>query len=472
MSLFRILEVLDRAHHGPYCSVQDWDFNVVPAKLNAKLEKYHLRDVWDRDIPVNLDDDLADTFFKAGWELAAEIGYLCQDTERIIEVSEEELADVVSQAPNRLDLGEGADKIVLRPRRPESPIPVIVATSLGIVVSQDVWIPFVQGMAQYPEIDIVEPPSLASIFGRPVLGGTPYETLAGRIEAQMAMEALWRAGRPGAPSRGVISSTTCFGQLGGYGMPGGYRPRMDLACILAPAELKTTYDCLHKVVHTLNCNGVIYSGVISMPGGYAGPPEAAAVANIASFLLQFYVHLCQYGLAQIMDVRNSGNTGREAEWVMSVVYQALSRNTDLLICGVTDQLAGPCTEMLLQETAVSMLNMVASGVTGVVGPRSAGGKYSDHISPLECKFMGEIAKRANGLSREKACEIAQVLIPKYEDNLMAPPKGKKFADCFALETLKPTEEWQNIYLQVKGELIGLGVPLDLPYSSFVGASDE
>jgi methylamine--corrinoid protein Co-methyltransferase len=174
------------------------------------------------------------------------------------------------------------------------------------------------------------------------------------------------------------------------------------------------------------------------------------------------VHLSQYAIAQIMDVRYAGNTGREANWVMSVVYQALSRNTDLLICGVTDQLAGPCTEMLLYETAVCMLNMAASGVSGVVGPRSAGGKHTDHISPLECKFLGEVAKRSSGLTRKQANDITKVLLPEYESRLADPPKGKKFVDCFDLRTLKPTSEWQEIYLGVKKELIELGVPLSYP----------
>ena len=125
-----------------------------------------------------------------------------------------------------------------------------------------------------------------------------------------------------------------------------------------------------------------------------------------------------------------------------------------------NQVAGPCTEMLLYESAVAMLNVSSSGLSRVDIPRSAGGKYADYLTPLECKFCAEVLKRSAGMSRKQVNEIVKVLIPKYEDKLLRPPKGKSFRECYDLKTLKPTQEWLDIYLKVKGELIELGVPLE------------
>ena len=43
---------------------------------------------------------------------------------------------------------------------------------------------------------------------------------------------------------------------------------------------------------------------------------------------------------------------------------------------------------------------------------------------------------------------------------MDPPKGSELRECYGLKTFKPTQEWLDIYLKVKRELIELGVPLD------------
>jgi len=66
------------------------------------------------------------------------------------------------------------------------------------------------------------------------------------------------------------------------------------------------------------------------------------------------------------------------------------------------------------------------------------------------------------MTRKQANEIVKVLIPKYESMLWNPPIGKSFRDCYDMNTLKPTQEWLNIYLKVKQELIELGVPLEYP----------
>ena len=85
------LRVLDKAHTGPICTVKDWNLKVLPEKVSQKLKDYRLAGTCDTENPINMDDGLADTFFKAGFELALESGLLCTDTERIIKVTEDEI---------------------------------------------------------------------------------------------------------------------------------------------------------------------------------------------------------------------------------------------------------------------------------------------------------------------------------------------------------------------------------------------
>jgi len=460
-SIERVLQILDKAQTGPPSTAKEWGLKLFKT-ISEKLKRYGLEKTCDTENPINTDDELADRFYKAGYELAVELGMFCQDTERIIKVTEEELAEAIRNAPSELVLGKGRDMVVLKSRKPEDELQPLSFSPMGHLVSEDVWVRLVQGIAQQREIDGLRTPVSPTIFGRPALADTPYETMAGRYEAQLAKEALWRAGRPGLCTLSVASSPTAYGHLGGYGVPGGFDPESTLVIILCPGEMTTAYPTLHKVAHVISCGGKMYVGDASMIGGFSGTPEGAALTQIAANLLQFAVHQADCHGGEELDVRYSGSCGREGQWAESVACQAVRRNTRLLNINVVNQLAGPCTEMLLYESAVAMLNVSTSGGAGYLGPRTSGTKYANHITPLECKFCAEVLKAAAVMTRKQANEMVKVLIPKYEADLYNPHIGKSFKDCYDLTTLEPTQEWLDIYLKVKRELIELGVPLEYP----------
>ncbi len=462
MSMERMLKILDRTRNGPLCSSKEWLNKVVPAKISQKLKEHDLRGVFDRENPINTDDSLADEFFKAGFELAVDAGLLCQDTERIVKITEDELKEVIRNAPSQVALGNGRDRVILKHRQPEDNQPPLCGATLQLVVSEDIWVPLMQAVVENRDIDIFEGGSITTIFGHPVLSGTPYETLLGRYMAQLVREALWRAGRPGMPRSGSVSSITEYGQLGGFGIKGGINPDNNFATVLTPGELLVTYMSLHKAAHAINCGAIIFGSISSMIGGYAGSPEGASVAQIAAGLLTHVVYQATRSNVSMYDTRYGGNCGREGQWAVSIIHQAFARNTHLLKTGPMNQVAGPCTEMLLYESAVAMMNVSASGGSGASFPRSGGGKYTDWLTPLECKFCAEVLKKSAGMTRKQVNEIAKVLIPKYEGMLMNPPKGKGTRECYDLEAFKPTQEWLDIYLKVKKELIELGVPLVYP----------
>jgi methylamine--corrinoid protein Co-methyltransferase len=316
-------------------------------------------------------------------------------------------------------------------------------------------------LVEVPEVDLFAGASLDTVFGRQVLSGTPFETLLGRIEAQMTREVLWRAGRPGMCTVGVHSSTTEYGNLGGFGIPGGYDADFNAAVVLQPSEMKTTYASLHKVVQAHNCGAKLLSGSHSYVGGYAGTAEATAICTIASGLLQRAVHWCHFGNEITCDdLRYVGSCGREAQWAVGIALQAVSRNTHSLRNAIITELAGPCTKMLLYEITVGMMNICVSGSCLTTAPRSAGGKYTDYLTPLEVKFCGEVYKACAGMTRAQANEIAKLIIPRYEKELSNPPKGKSVRECFDLKTSQPSPEWLDIYIEVKKELIELGIPLN------------
>jgi methylamine--corrinoid protein Co-methyltransferase len=453
-----LLDILDRSQTGPYCTAREWEAKIFPSKIKEKLKEYGLENTCDRENPVNSDDSLADDFWKAGYELALDLGLYCPNTERIIKFSEDELKYALMSAPSEISLGWGPDQRVIKARRPESQVlPLAALSSLGMEVSEDLFIPLFQSIAQYNIIDILLGGILKTVYGREPKAKTPYETFMGKYEAILIKEVLRRAGRPGMPTFGVEGSPTEYAQLGGYGVPEGYDPRHSIAIVLLPSPLKADYALLHKIVHAMNCNAVaIEVGHWAMIGGYSGPAEGAALEAVADFILEralsgTVIH------STVMDIRYLGNCGREALWASSVSRQAQTRNTHVISFGVTSQVAGPCTDMLLYETAAISIVDSVSGCAFEMGTRPTGCKYPDHGSGLENKFCAEVSKSAAGMKRSDANEVVKALLPKYEDKLRYPPKGKSFTECFDLKTLKPTKEWQEIYDRVWKELEDLGI---------------
>jgi methylamine--corrinoid protein Co-methyltransferase len=459
-SIERLMQVLDKANTGPVTNLNDWGL-AVGKNIQEKLAKYKIANTCDLKNPINIHDDLADAFFKAGYELAVDMGLFCQDTERVIRLSESDFAYAIKNTKDNLILGKGRDRVVLKHRQPEDPHEPINAAPMGHLVTEELYVKLTQGIARHREVDLLRSPTPGTMHGRPVLAGTPMETAAGMYQMQLSREARWKAGRPGMPDLCVASSTTEYGNLGAFGAPGGADPDLDVALILAPGELTTSFEVLHKVIHAINCGAKLTNGFSSMIGGFPGPPEGAAMARIATILQQTAYHQTDFFCGSIFDVRYLGNCGPHGQWAESISTQAISRNTHINGTEVQNQLAGPCTKMLMYESAVCMINLAASGAAGYLGPRTSGTKYANHITPLDCKWCGEVLKAAAGMTRKKANEIVNQLIPRYEDKLKNPDIGQAFEDCYDIDTLTPTQELQDLYLSVKQELIDMGLPLDM-----------
>jgi len=454
-----ILEILGRAQTGEYCTQKEWDTKRIPLTIRSILKEHGLQKTCDVDNPVNTDTELADKFFAAGYQAALELGYLCTDTDRIIRVSEEELDNALKFAPSEITVGEGKDATVIKARTPSDPYPMKAATSLGITVSEDIYPTMAYLIAKEPEVDILEAGSITTIRGHEVLSGTPIETLMGYEHGIMHREARRKAGREGMGAIGCISAVTEFGQFGAYGTPGAFR-KTDLALILFPSEMKIDYRTLHKVVHTLNMGGIMKCDSPGMIGGMPGPAEGAAVSSIACALLSYAILQNHVGGGEIYDVRYLSNVNREGLWALSVVFQALSRNTHTLCHGIANQVSGPGTENLLREIAAGVSVLAASGSSLTTGPRSAGGKLTDFVTPLECRFVAEVSHAASGMELSKVNEVVKALLPKYEDSIKEPDLGVPFQEAYDMDTLEPTPEWEAMYRKVKAECIELGIPLD------------
>ena len=156
----RLLNVLDCAHNGPICKQFEWDTRVIPRTIAAKLKEYGLQHTCDPHNPVNQNLELADRYFQAGMDVAAEVGMLCLDTQRVIKFTSGELKAGLDAAPAEFTLGEGRQTAHFKHRGLGDPTPPMWIAPLSIAVSEDVFVPLVEGIAGVPEVDCLEGPSL------------------------------------------------------------------------------------------------------------------------------------------------------------------------------------------------------------------------------------------------------------------------------------------------------------------------
>lgn len=458
MSVPYATEMLARIREGEPCSTYDWDNRVVPMTVKKILKKYGLQKTFTPEVPVNQDMALADQYFAAGLELAEVLGIQCTDTETVVRFSREELLSALQEAPSELTLGSGLDRVVLKAREPGDPVKPLFCTSLSIQIDEELYPELVSELIRYRNIDILQGPSLDTIYGHPAFSGTPFETAAGIREAQLRQEAVWMAGRPGIAQMGMSSSVTEYGFMCGFGKNHvDYNPR--IAICLQPSELKTNYCNFNKALTALAYGSFLRTGCPSMIGGYSGPPEGAAVANIASDILQYALFGTAISACSMFDVRQNTVCNRAGLWAMSVSIQATSRNTHTILDKIINQSAGPCTEDILYTNAAGLVATCASGLELTTGPRSAGGALKNYLTPLEAYFCADVFKAAAGLSLEQALEIVNYCLPKYEATVAEQPKGKSYYQCYDRVNRKPIDEWRAMDDKVRQDLRRFGLDI-------------
>ncbi len=453
------LDVLDRAHDGPYCEEKEWDMKVIPGAIAKILKKYDLKGTYDRENPINCDDSLVDRFWEAGLELAGDVGWLCTSTQRIMKFSREELLGRLQEAPGDWHVGFGKDARDWRTRKPEDPLPPqTLLGAIGCVISEELYVPVMQSHAQNWSVDGTIGGTLITVYGKELRSGTPYEMLGGALEGYFMKEAVKRAGRPGMLIMIAATAPLEYGQIGATGVPGGPSIDQILVPCLSMSPFKTDYHVLQKVTHSLLNGAAMVSAHYSFVGGYEGTPEGCAVASVAACVLQSIVMRGTTIQSGVQDVRIMGKTTREAIWAQSVGRQAINRNTNILDFYLANPVSGAMTEALLRETTVAVMNGTVSGAAVICGVRTAGGKYPNRTTGLETLYAGEVAKACAGMTREQANEMAKQLFPKYEDELRTPNTGVTFLECFDVKTLKPKKGWEDIYKKVKNEVAKLGFP--------------
>jgi methylamine--corrinoid protein Co-methyltransferase len=454
----RLIEVLHRAETGPIIDEAEFERKLVAPTIRSLLNKYDIR--YDKSVIVPSDDDLADRVFQAGLELASEVGMFCQSTSRRINWTRNELEEGLRFCPHEVTLGCGNDAVTARARKPDDNERVIVAGgAYGTPVPEYMYIPMSLSYLKEPVIELIDNPSLESVYGYPVKAGSPWEVLAARREAELAIQAANIAGRPGISLGCVELSPTALGGLAGASW-GAYRPTdWHHAPILS--ELKTNYDMLSIVAHVTRIGGVLEAYYNPIYGGFVGGAEGVAVAIVGGLILLNQIHMGDTLNTRPNHPFYNCDTTPELIWGTSLGIQALAKNTNLVLDTLSGPAGGPGTKTMLYENAAFVIATTVSGQSIMTSSHSAsGGATPRHASGLDSKICGEVTHAVRGMSRAEANELVKQIIPLYIGELDKKPIGKPFEQVYDIEKIEPKPEWQGMYDEVRDELITLGLPLN------------
>jgi methylamine--corrinoid protein Co-methyltransferase len=451
--MISFLDIFKRSQTGPYMSEMDFEL-AFNQKLNETVKKYAIK--YDPEHPIPRNDQMADDLFQAGLEFYEKIGTYCVDSQRVIKVSKEEILEALATAPTDPVFGEGKDAKTLRVRPPESDLPPwCFIGAVGAACTDEYLLSaLIEGYGGVPLADSITTPSIKKMNGMTVVVNTPLEILACIRTVELSRAALRKAGRPGMPIMNCIASAvTDASKIAGSQF--GLRPS-DGWVIGSMAEMKINYERMNEIVYVSCLGGNILSETSPMLGGYCGGPEGVAVANVA---YHFQSMMVQRGVCQIsfpIQFKHACNTSRDVLWAISTSNQAISRNSRFPLITIEILSAGPATEMCFYENAAQVITDLVSG-GNFEGPGVGKNVHVDHQNPWEAKFSVEVAYATIGMKRDIANDIVKALLSRYESKIPEAPKGKRFQDCFNVETLEPNSEYLDLYGKVKEELKTLGL---------------
>jgi hypothetical protein len=446
---------MERANTGPFCEDEPFYFEIFMPALQRVIAKYDIK--YDPQTPVPAYDDLADRVWNAAVEFFLEVGVLNVDIHRRIMVSEAELNEALYHTPGRYLVGAGKDIRWWEDRGVEDGSPPFCIFSPDITCDEELFLPMSIAYIQEPLADGVCAPILEESMGLQIKSGTPTE-IAGAVEHAMTLrQAAKLAGRPGLFLFGVGTAQSDTGQIAASSDEWGVR-HTDARLIGALTEFKIDNELLNKVSHCMQHGNFIGCLSGSIYGGHAGGGEGTAILETAYHLVGLTIYQASFQQSFPFHLRYTSNSGREILWVVSMVHQAVSRNSCILStsCGFLN--AGSGTEMVLYEAAAHGLTSTVSG--GHLWESAvAHNKYRNYATPLEARLACEVghAVAHQGMKRAQANEIVLKLLEKYEDQIADAPKGKPFQECYDPRTARPQPWYLEMYEKVKSELREMGV---------------
>jgi len=438
---------------GKICLENDFDIKLLVPALQELVKAHDIK--YDPELVIPADNGLADNVYEAALELCLKVGTYITDARRYVRFEEKDIEDALEQSPTELIFGEASDASVLTPRKVEDKKPPFCMFGAGSPVSEDIYLAVLRSYAKERLANTFSGGiGLNSVNGVTIRGGSPSEVYAAILNAILVRQAAIDVGRPGIGIHNVIGSAESTAAIIASNRPEFGIRKTDGFLVASLPELKTDYERLNKVAHLLSSGNIIGALYGPIMGGYPGGPEGTAVVTVANAIQNSLIYRPHYHMCFPLHMTYLCNTTQELLWVISMVGQAISRNTRLLMAIAGELASGPCTHMALYEAAAYAITGTVSGLN-LMAVEVAKNKYLDHCSGMEARMAAEAGHAASGMKREDANELVEEILKRYQDRIKDAPTGKSFQECYDLKTITPSSEYNSVYNTVIMDLKNL-----------------
>jgi methylamine--corrinoid protein Co-methyltransferase len=446
---------MERSLTGPVMSERDFDMKRIVMNVKKVVKEYDIN--FSGNNILNTDYEFVDRVWDAGIALLARTGAYSKDTGRVIEYTEAEIRDLIRLAPKEAIYGSEGDAVLEVSRTPDDTrLATNMGGSVGIPMPKEFVIPSMVSCMQEPLVDMHCPTtSMVLNNGMEIRTKGPSEIVAAWEEVELFKYVSKTMGRPGMANHGINISVSDIGQLAA----GHLLKRTDSHCIGIISELKVDNTILNKIAQSVMMDAQLSPYANPIYGGLGGGLNGQLVLMTAGLIACSIIFMGTTVGTTPTHPNLFISTSRELMQITSIVFAAISRNSNIMTRLVQTMAGGPVTKTFLYEIIASTTAATKSGVSRLMGPRGATGAVTGKCTGLEARFQGEVIRAAVQLSQEQAEEIIQKAYAKYEDDLDKKPYGKSFWEAYDVNTVKPTDEWQKMYEEVKNEAIGWGLPL-------------
>lgn len=403
----------------------------------------------DRVVP---DDETADLVFAAAVELLADVGLYNKDSQRVVQVTREEILEIASSRLSEIELGTGAERVTVRERKPGSSFPPVIVTGpVGGPFSEECYLPCHVSYAQEPTCQGLLGGALLSWQGIENMAGRPNELIVTAAEGELIARAAEMAEKPGlylGPfPPGGISPEAIFCNHSAAGLPAA---RTQIPIQLMP-ELKLNWS---KIDVALYCqaHGVHpWTDIVTVIGAFCRNALEGSISQTAGVLGAWTFTGGSTASVWSTDIEGLCTRKRNL-WANCATTRALERNVGNPVFLLGYASAGPCTEMALLETAAYSVAYTASGGELIWGGSTCNGVDLNAYAGLQGRMVGEAAGAACRLSVDTANQIVQRLFAAFEADLPVAPKGLTFDRCYDLDSIQPTREYLRLYEKTKDRL--------------------
>ena len=470
--MISIIQAQERSENGPVMAEREFN-------RKYQLTLREIADKYRKDVKLDAEEiipepECGDAVYEASAEFITRMGVYNTSTNRVIELSGDEIETTAKTRRSELILGEGTDQVIIRARSlgdPRPPVNLIGPT--GHPYTDEYFLPAHLSYAKVPEAHGLLVGTLTKTRGIYNKGGTPAELICALTEAETMRDVVRRAGRPGMPMAEVpCSAVNPFAIIASYNA-NGYSPKTSLPAIRLFPGLKIGWEMLILMAWAQEFGVQAWAGYCQVTGVYERDALEVAIATTGGELAILAMshgtlkHGCAISMPAMQPPGQLSKALRQPIWVDrqtdALKVLALQRNVHNLNAYLSGGAGGACTKEVVYGNAIAGFFGAAVGFSVLSGGLAIPGGTAEGIglndsTGMEGRAYCEGGLAGTGLDRHEANKIMKRLSDFTESWGHDRPVGKTFPECYDVERCEPTDEYKRIYAEAKQDLGEQGFP--------------